>query len=337
MPPARPLFAIGICATTWRRASLTPTAWDDGGTPRPLQAACFRSAGGWTCSCPADGAPTLPVPDAGTVAPAFVVELAPGARPGLVVAVATGCTSGPALCAATSDTRNEAAARIEVALDLVRGLRAAPAAALTLRGDVDAGSAALGLHNRDIGAGILAVHAGGRVAGEALRLSAPAGSALDQSIVSGDAALAGLDEERFFRRWFGMGKAAWAAQPAMTRIACDVDCSSSVVTAFAAGRRLVSVTGELSIDGPATLGTAEQPIVLVVSGALRLHGAVSVNGLVFAAAIDWRDAAAGAGLSGAALAEGDAAADFSHDAQVLARLHGSTGSFARVGGSWRDF
>jgi hypothetical protein len=85
----------------------------------------------------------------------------------------------------------------------------------------------------------------------------------------------------------------------------------------------------------------EEPVVIVASGALRLHGAVTVTGVVFAAAIDWRDASTGAAIDGAAIAEGDysgdAAADFTHDSQALARLHGSSGSFARIAGSWKDF
>ena len=35
--------------------------------------------------------------------------------------------------------------------------------------------------------------------------------------------------------------------------------------------------------------------------------------------------------------DGDAAAEFVHDAQMLALLKRSTGSFVRVNGSWRDY
>jgi hypothetical protein len=46
-------------------------------------------------------------------------------------------------------------------------------------------------------------------------------------------------------------------------------------------------------------------------------------------------------MRGAALVEGsyqgEAAADFVHDATLLARLQRQTGSFARVNGSWKDF
>jgi Tfp pilus assembly protein PilV len=239
-----------IAGGTW-----VPATWNDGGTPRPLQAACVRGDSGWTCSCPSTGVPSLPAVAGGSTAPAFAVELAPGARPGLIVAVATGCTAGTTPWSATADTAHEAAARIEVAFGLVPGLRATPVAALTARGDGDAGDAALGLHNRDAEAGGLAVDAGGHVAGSALRLSAPAGSTLGASIVSGDASLSDLAGERFFKRWFGMGKAAWIAQLAVTRIVCTDDCGAAVAVAVARGSRLISVSGDLPLDGPATPGT----------------------------------------------------------------------------------
>ena len=322
-------------------SGFVPMTWDDAGTPTPLQAACVRGDAGWACSCPASGAPTSVAATGTATAPAFAVEFAAGARPGLIRAVAIGCTRSDTLCTAIADAAHEAAARVEVGFGLVPGLRAAPVAALTVRGNVDAGTSALGVHKLDPGSGATAVHAGGNVNGDALRLTAPAGSALDASIVSGDAALAGLAGDRFFARWFGMDKTAWMAQPAATRIACLGSCAGAIAHALATGSQLLAVDGDLTLDGPISLGTSERPIALVATGALRLRGAVAVHGVIVAAAIDWRDGAAGALIRGAAIAEGDysgdAAADIVHDAPVLARLRGGSGSFARVNGSWKDF
>lgn len=322
-------------------AGFIPESWDDAGTPAALQAVCVRANGGWSCSCPATGV-SVPAAAAGAAtAPAFTIEFAAGAKPGIVRAIATGCTRSDTLCLATSDTGHEAAARVEVAFGLVPGLRSAPGAALTARGDVDAGASALGLHNADAGSGGVAVHAGGNVAGNVLRLTAPAGSALDGSIVSGDTNLSGLAGDRFFARWFGMDKAAWMAQPAATRIACGGDCNTAVAEAVAAGSRLLAVDGDLALEGPLSLGTALRPIVVVSTGALRLRGAVALHGVVVATSIDWRDTAVGALVQGAAISEGtysgDAASDIVHDAAILARLQRSSGSFARVNGSWKDF
>jgi hypothetical protein len=343
-----PSNAVGAASFRDRRlqfnsslASLVPMTWDDGGTARPLQATCVRGDAGWSCRCPATGVATAPPVAGTTTAPMFTVELSAAARPGLIVAVATGCTGSTTSCGPTSDTSHEAAARVEVSLGLLPGLRTLPAAALTASGDVDAGAAALGLHHADAAFGKAAVDAGGGVTGNSLRLYGAAGSALDAAIASGDTALAGLDDAHFFRHWFGMDAARWSAQPAVQRIVCTGGCTGAVLAAVARGQRLISVDGALSLDGPVALGTAERPIVLVVSGPLRLTGAVALSGLVFAAGIEWNDAPSDAWVRGALLSRGayrgNAAADFIHDPQVLARLHGGTGTFVRVDASWKDF
>ena len=315
--------------------------WDNAGTPTPLQVACVRDDAGWSCQCPIAGVPTLPAAAGSTTAPAFTVQLSTGARAGLIVATASGCTRSDITCAATSNTAHESAARVEVTFGLVPGLRFAPNAALTTRGNVDAGGSALGLHNPDPASDGAAVHAGGNVSGDALRFSAAPGSSLDGAIVAGDAILANLSAERFFARWFGMDPATWAAQPAATRIACSGDCTAQVAHAVAAGARLLAIEGDIDVDGPIALGSSERPVALVVSGALRLHGSVTLRGVVAAASIDWRDTAAGALVQGAAISagdySGDAAADVVHDAALLARLQTGSGSFARVNGSWKDF
>ena len=317
--------------------------WNDAGTPRPVQAACVRGSDGWSCRCPASGVAVVAEPDGGTTAPRFALQLADGARPGIVRVVATGCTRSGVPCTESAQGSHEAAARVEVALALVAGLRAAPVAALTAGGNVDAGASALGVFNPDAASGGLALHAGGTVAGNALRLGTAAGSPLDGALVATDAQLAALAGDRFFARWFGMDRAAWRAQPAAAPLACSGACAAPIAAALAAGARLVALDGDVVLDGPLTLGTSGRPIVLVVPGALRLRGAVTVHGVVVAGSLEWRDAAANTGalVRGAALVEGgyqgDAAADFVHDAALLARLQRQTGSFARVNGSWKDF
>jgi len=324
-------------------AGFVAATWDDAGTAAPLQAACVRGEGGWSCSCPASGAAVVAEPEGSTTAPGFRLQFADGARPGIVRAIATGCTRRGTPCTASTDAGHEAAARLEVALGLVAGLRAAPAAALTVGGNLDAGASALGVHNRDPASGGIAIDAGGSVAGNAMRLGAPPGSPLDGSVVSGDTQLAALAGDRFFARWFGMDRAGWRAQPAATPIACAGNCAMTIADAVATGARLVAVEGDAALDGPLELGASERPIVLLVNGTLRLRGAVTLRGVVVAGALEWRDAAADSGalVRGAALVEGsyqgDAAADLVHDAALLARLQGATGSFARVYGSWKAF
>ena len=323
---------------------LVPRTWNDAGTKAPLQAACVRGAAGWTCSCPASGRPVLPVLASVAIAPAFVVELAVSPRPDVVRVVATGCTrtSAGATCAASIDAASEATARLEAAWALLPALRAVPAAALTVQGDVDVGAASLGVHNVDAASGALAVHAGGRIAASALRVGAPPGAALGASLASGDAALRALPGNRFVARTFGMGASAWAAQPAARRIDCASDCARAIDTAIVAGTRLLAVDGDATISGPATFGSVDDPVVIVASGALRISGDVAVHGVVHATSLEWNDATPGrAFVRGAVLVgggyRGNGAVDLRRDAAVLARLASGNGSFVRVNGSWKDF
>ncbi len=320
---------------------IAPAAWSDAGTPTPLRAACVLTATAWTCSCPAIGAPSLPAPIGNGDAPAFTVEFTATATPGIVGIVATGCVNGSGVCAAAADAPHEASMRMQASFALLPALRAAPAAALTVRGNVDAGTAALGVRNDDAGSAALVIHAGGAIAASGLRVTVPPGSSQADRLVGNDASLATLDAAAFFARFFGMSIQAWSLQPAVTKLACDGDCTRTVAAALAAGHRLLSIDGDLGLAGPVVLGTADDPVVIVVRGGLRLHGAVNVVGLVHAASLHWDDAdAPAASLRGAAIVgsySGNGAADIVRDDAVLAHLKTRRGSFVRVSGSWKDF
>ena len=347
-PECRPSADAGALSSRqrWLRfegsaGRIAAATWSDAGSPTPLRAACVSTATGWTCSCPASGAPSLPAPIGNVDAPAFVVEFTATATPGIVGIVATGCVNGSGVCAATAEAAHEASSRLHASFALLPALRAAPAAALTVRGSVDAGAAALGAHDHDAGSAGLVIHAGGSVAASGLRVTVPAGSSLADSVVGNDASLASLDAAAFFARFFGMAIGAWSMQPAVTRLACDGDCTSTVATAVAAGRRLLFVDGDLALAGPMVLGTADDPVAIVARGDLRISGNVTVVGVVHAASLRWDDAAApDAALHGAAIVgsySGNGAADIVRDEAVIARLETRRGSFVRVNGSWKDF
>lgn len=321
---------------------VVPATWDDAGTPRPLRAACVRDGAGWICSCPIDQAPVLALPAGPATAPSFGIEFAAGPQAGTVRIVSLGCTRRDGDCAAAVDADHEATSRVEAVFALAPALRALPVAALTVRGDVAVGTAALGVHHRSAATGGLALHAGGTVDASALRLTAPAGSALDASLVAGDAALAGLAPDRFFARFFGMTPEAWAAQPAVTRIVCSGDCTGALLAATGAGHRLIIVDGDAALAGPAVFGTPDDPLVLVARGALNLSGDVTIHGVVHGTALSWDTATApGALVRGGTLVAGDVggngAPDLVHDAAILDRLKTRAGSFVRVNGSWKDF
>ena len=319
-----------------------PVTWGASGGAAGLRPSCVRAGGGWACSCPTSGEPVLAAPAGATPAPAFTLQFRPTGRPGVVRVSATGCTSLAGACAPGSATRADATATLDIAFGLLGALHTAPAAALTLRGALDVGTAALGLHNADPATGI-AVHAGGAIAAANARIATAPGASTAGALIGNDAALAALSPERFFSAHFGADTSGWQRRPGVTRLACSGDCSAALAAAVAAApdSALVWIDGDATLAGPLALGSPERPALIVVSGSARLSGAVALTGVLHAAAVQWRDTPAGAFVRGAVLSEagytGNGAPDLVHDAGVLGVLAAKAGTWARVSGSWRDF
>ena len=325
-------------------ATHSAATWTEAGVVTPLRPTCVRADTGWTCSCPSNGRAVL-TPPAGTVpAPAFTVRFQSVGSPGLVRAIAVGCTSLGAECAPVGDGTTDASARVQVLFGLLPGIRTVPAAALTVHGSVHADSAAFGAHNRDAASGGLAIHAGGAVDAAQVHLSVPAGASMSTAVAGSDTALASLTPAQFFATYFGIDRNARANQPVMRRLSCSTDCTAALLTAIDhdAGSSLVHVDGDLPIQGPATLGSRERPVVIVASGAIRFEGPVVLNGVAYGGSVAWNHTGApGALVRGALISEGDYQGDGTpeivYDAEVLARLKGNAGTFTRVNGSWGDF
>lgn len=323
-------------------AGFSGRTWNNAGTMQALQPSCVRADDAWRCSCPNNGHPSLVAPSAPVrPAPAFAVEFLPGARAGVVRVIAHGCSSLGAACAPGTTTRADASARVEVSLALLPGLASAPAAPLTTRGTINAPGAALRIHNPELAAGGVAVHAGGSVDLASAQLLGAAGGALAHAMVVGDAALAALTPDQMFMRYFGLQRASWTAQPTVTSLACAGNCAAALVAASASSA-LIRISGDAVIEGPVTLGQPGQPVVIVSDGAVQLRGAVTLNGLLYAGALSWTGAVpSDAQVRGALVSEagyqGDGTPELVYDAGLLDVLRTQAGTFARISGSWRDF
>jgi hypothetical protein len=312
-----------------------PLTWDDAGQPAPLLASCVRGPAGWTCSCPTSGLPSPATPAGADAHPAFSVQFEAGPRPGLVRLAVTGCTTRGSTC--TSD----AAAHLQMLLGLVPGLSTPPSAPLTARDGV-AITGSVGVHHAVAGAGSLTVHSGGGVVLPAARITTAPGSPAALSIAERDGRLAALGDDAFFAATFGLDKASWRDQPVVARLSCAADCGAAVAAAIGDGTTLVWIDGDLSIDGPLTLGSRDRPVIVAASGALRLRGGVTLHGVAYGARVRWDDTGADvARVNGAlvsqGLVEGNGAPDLVYDPAVLAALANNSGTFARVPGSWKDF
>jgi hypothetical protein len=152
------------------------------------------------------------------------------------------------------------------------------------------------------------------------------------------------DGERLLARWLGLDRTRWQQLPGTRRLDCQADCGADLAQAIGpetASQRMW-IGGDLRLDGPLSLGSAERPLLLVVEGQIRLGSGVQLHGAIvcLAASCDG-GSSPDAQLHGALIALGDpgggGAPTIVYDAAVLARLHGQVGGFTRVPGSWRDF
>jgi hypothetical protein len=323
-----------------------PRRWASGSQSLALQPGCMRTAASWSCACPSSGFPQFQATaaDDTTPHPAFSVQFSAEPLPGLVRLTATGCSNAAGPCRPGHDSRSDAVVRLQVLLALLPGVSVLPQAALTARESVDAGDAALGVHNADAGSGGVSVHAGGSVIGTALRLGTTPGGPAQASVSTHDAALAALAPDRLFSAQFGLDRTSWRRHGAVQRLDCSFACGARLAAAInaAGSNRMISIDGDATLEGPLTLGSPEQPVVIVVHGAAWLSGDVTVHGLLYAASIRWDAATAPqASVHGAVVSEsgysGNGAPDLHRDAGVLRALQVQTGSFAQVPGSWKDF
>lgn len=310
---------------------------------------CTRDGSGWTCSCPAAGAPTLPAPATTGLSPTFrirFVEQPIAARKAVVRIEVNGCTQQDNNClnfrpAAADECRGTVCAMVA----LSPGLKSAPLAAITARGGVDVGGAALAAHNTAADSSSVTILAGGVVTSPGtMVLQGKPGTPGDRTVVDNDAGLnnPALTADRMFAASFGVWRETYWQQPGAVRLACGGGCNSANIRDAAnlnPGRVLLA-EGNVALDGGGDIGSAASPVSLVVRGNLTFAAPTTIYGFVYAETANWATGGVGE-IRGGVVAEnqitGTGAFAVIYDRTVLDRVRWSTGSFVKVPGSWRDF
>lgn len=305
--------------------------------------ACARSQGGWQCLCPSQGL-AVPGTDADDeLHPGFRIEFSGAAAddghplPGVVRLVAHGCAHAAQPFCADGRPTNPGHAVASVQAALVPALAAVPPAALTASGDIDFASNAVSVHNPDRASGWL-LQAGGALKVAVARLFPPSGTPASSALSDHDPVLAARSAEDLQRLHLGMTAKAYAQLPSVAALSCASGCKAAMQTALSAGYRMLYVNGDLQLDNIG-IGSAQEPVVLLVDGAVRFGAGVRFAGFLMGGPLQWQGSGADA-LRGAAVIAGSVSVtgtpDFTHDAAVLDLLHTTTGTFARVPGSWKD-
>lgn len=327
---------------------------------------CVMEGTTLTCKCPFDA--DLDPAAAGTgPQPAFRVRLTTNdepvannivpALPGVIRIQARGCTrldlaAGGCLDWADGNAAvGDGQAEVTILAALRSGLATPPAAPLTARGAISVAAAPpVAVVNQDAGTAGITVRTGGAAALASIVPTSLPGTPGESSVIGGDASLGSIATgDRMFAAFFGMRRGLYQQQPGA--LACANPCNAAAVTALmnadaaltAHPNHMIWVEGDLTVDGD--MGSAAVPVLLVVTGDVRVTADADITGLVYLAKADAEidRGTFSTTLSGAVVAEedldivGNGNLTLTYDAAVLNRLRTTYGSFVRVPGSWRDW
>ena len=228
------------------------------------------------------------------------------------------------------------------AVGLLRALPLAPQATLTVGGAVNAAAGTMLVANPDNTSGytVLSGQAYTPGTGDVFRLPAGTTGEGRQHFIGGLSSLAGLANDGWFRKLFAINRASYGLQPAAQVIDCTASCTEANLTPVLLGypRNPIIMNGPVNITGAVVLGTATDPAMLVINGALTVTANATITGFVHANSVVWN--AATATLNGAMMTPGDftlgagAVARMSYDKPSIDLIKYRYGSFVRAPGSW---
>ncbi len=310
-----------------------------------LHAACLLNDGGtMACSCASNEAVSAwPAHDA-TALHGFTVQLFRHADDAQAVQItALGCVNAATPC--NADDGEHLHARLHLIARAQPLLWRRPVAPLTAGGGIQV-CAPASLANADSRTPGWWAHAGSASVSTCAGSSPPTLRGVPGSSVAHhdhDSLLAAraADQDAFFAAWFGTPIAHYRA------IACQPQGDTPGVRAgdlrrlFDEGCRRFFVDGDITFDPDSTLGSADDPVALVLTGRAAFSGAAKVHGLIYsdaadAAALQWAQLR----WLGAVIVRGNllinSGVDGSFDDAVLQRLAERAAVMVAVPGSWRD-
>jgi len=317
---------------------------------------CVYNGVQWLCSCPATGAPSISGAPTNIIAPAFRLRFVqrPANRAGTIWVEVQACTRLDDGClgfGAANAVAGDGRARTNVLLALRSALPSPPVAALSARGTLNLANTVVRISNPLRGNGpSLAIQAGGALTPDPVPSSMLGGAAgelaSDETHVSRlDPSLASTviaSGERLFGSLFGVQSTVYRDQPASLTLDCSSTCNANSLRAVAARNpgRILWAQGNVNLDGGTALGSAAEPVILVVEGDLAARD-IQINGLIYGRKTDWSFTGMNTRLQGAVIAENNlvlsGTVELIRDAEVLDVLRLRHGSFVRVPGGWSDY
>lgn len=165
----------------------------------------------------------------------------------------------------------------------------------------------------------------------------------DSDIVQNDRQLSSLTGDEFFQAMLGTDKATAEANADIILNYSSSQNLSSVLDPDSNNGKAIWVNqtgGTARFSGNATIGTQDEPVVLIINGDFKANGTTDIWGVVYITQ-DWHNTGGGTlTIHGAVIVEGafsgTGTPNVIYDALTLQNTR-EIAEFARIPGSWRDF
>ncbi len=155
-------------------------------------------------------------------------------------------------------------------------------------------------------------------------------------VAAQDADYKDLTEDEFFQLFFGLTKTQIKSQATIVSCTSTSDCNTKLGDPALAGE-VVWVDGDAHVSKDTVLGSADEPMLLIVDGNLQVSGSVEIFGVSYSTG-DIKYSGQGNNL-GAGVAEGTLSAtgntNFSYSPEIVKKLQ-SNAVASRIAGSWID-
>ena len=162
---------------------------------------------------------------------------------------------------------------------------------------------------------------------------------INGDVIQNDNYLDSMSPDDFFESFFGASRADVEAQANF--VFNDLGNYSSSVDGLRNSLIWINqTTGEAQINNNVTLGSPDQPVVLVVNGALRINGNVTVYGVIYVVT-ELRTGNGHVDVHGSFISEGNTTItgniNVNYDLAVFDNTQKNIGKHVKVSGSWKDY
>lgn len=165
---------------------------------------------------------------------------------------------------------------------------------------------------------------------------------INSDVTQNSTALSSLTDTQFFNNFFNKTKAVVKATADLSYTnTTNTNYSDSLSGVLGKVIYITQTSGTAALNSTITIGSAAQPVILVIDGDLKVNGNVTLYGMIYVAN-NWSQTGGGTlSVEGAVVVQGNIAnngtPNIAFKGAILNTLQNNFVDLAKVPGSWRDF